>query len=133
MLGSKVAKWVTGFSSGGILSMFKKKGTTPSMPVGSSVDGSAVSTGNYTGGTVVTGTGPATYGGSSIAGINAAGGVAGDVSSDLKAVEQRYYDTYLLYNRLVESGDHEKAKEVFSDLKTYSDEYSNLKKQIKSN
>ncbi len=129
MLGSKIAKWVTGFSKGGILSMFKKKGSTPSMPVGSSVDGSAVSTGNYTGGTVANGTGPTTYGGSSIAGVNSAGGVAGE----LKEVEQRYYDTYLQYNRLVESGDHEKAKEVFSDLKKYSDEYTNLKKQIKSN
>jgi hypothetical protein len=53
------------------------------------------------------------------------------VSPDVKAAEQKYYETYLQYNRLVEQGKYDEAKTVYTDLKAYSDQYNALKNQNK--
>jgi hypothetical protein len=58
-------------------------------------------------------------------------GTTSNAAAELKAVEKKYYDTYLKYNRLVESGDTKGAREIFEELKTYSDKYNALKKALR--
>lgn len=128
-LGSKVAKLVTGFGKGGKIStLFSKSSSASAQPQVQPASGFPVSIGSFAGG----GNGPIALGASSET-PTAAFAVSGDVSGRLADVEKKYYDTYLQYNRLVETNDQEGAKKVFEELKKYSDEYANLKKAVKSN
>ncbi|GAB4269196.1 MAG: hypothetical protein Kow0029_05080 [Candidatus Rifleibacteriota bacterium] len=125
LLGSKVAKWISGFAKGRKVSFFSRGSKIlPSaqpkqnmnMPV---TIGSVAGTGS-TNGPVVMG-----------AQEKIVTGNATVSAEELKAVEKKYYDAYLQYNRLVQSGDTAEAKKVFEQLKTYSDEYNALKKRVR--
>ncbi len=131
MLGSKVAKWVSAFAKGGKVSFFGKGSNVTSQQNGSP----ASSFGNMASGIGSLGgsgrgTGPVVAGDSTV-GV-AQMSVTGATSENLAAVEKKYYDTYLQYNRMVEANDQEGAKKVFEQLKVYSDEYSSLKKAVKA-
>ena len=125
-LGSKVAKWITSFAKGGKVTLARNASSSTSS---FSNDGSPVSIG------AIAGSG--SDNGISAVGSNVAAGassitVSGDLSSQLAAVEKKYYDTYLEYNRMVEANDQNGAKKVFTELKQYSDEYARLKKAVKA-
>ncbi len=128
LLGSKVAKWVSGFTKGRKVSLFNRGSQVQPSEQPRRTGGFPVSIGSVagSGGT----NGPVVLGAQEQSAFT-----TGNVTASpeqLKSVEKKYYDTYLQYNRMVESGDAEGAKKVFEKLKTYSDEYNSLKKQIKS-
>ncbi|MFZ2956619.1 MAG: hypothetical protein WA705_06990 [Candidatus Ozemobacteraceae bacterium] len=115
MLGSKVAKWVCGFFKGTV----SVSGATTSsfkVPSGGITFGNGQSSGTSTSGQASNLTPTGDVGASPVA-----------VSGDLTTVERKYYETYLNYNRLVESGKTDEAQKLFTDLKTYSDQYNALK------
>lgn len=124
MLGSKVAKLIQGFTRGGKVSLFKR-GSEVNQPQGQNFMSAPVSVGTIAGpqssGPVVMGS----QSGDSVA-------VSSVSASALQAAEERYYDAYLQYNRLVESGKHDEAQAVFVELKKFSDEYSALRRQMKA-
>ncbi len=129
LLGSKVAKWVSGFGKGGKIStMFSKGSQASAQNQRTGNVGFPVSIGSIAGSG--RGTGPVVVGSQEAGTPNFS--VSGDASARLVEVEKKYYETYLQYNRLVEKNDQEGAKKIFSELKKYSDEYSNLKKAVKS-
>lgn len=128
VLGSKVAKWISGFSKGKKFSLFGKGNKVlPSMKQKLAGGNFPVSIGSVAG----RGTNGPVVMGSQAAPTAYSGTVAGAVE-ELKSVEKKYYDTYLKYNRLVEAGDTKGAKEIFEQLKVYSDEYNGLKKRVNS-
>jgi hypothetical protein len=127
LLGSKVAKWVSGFTKGRKVSFFNRGSEVlPSQQTQRQSSSFPVSIGSVagSGGT----RGPVVMGSQETV-VNS-GNVAG-AAEQLKSVEKKYYDTYLQYNRMVESGDTAGAKQVFEQLKTYSDQYNSLKKQVR--
>lgn len=124
MLGSKVAKLIQGFTSGGKVSLFNR-GTKVAGPQRQNLMSAPVSVGTIAG---PQSSGPAVMGSQSGGEV----AVSSVSASALQAAEERYYDAYLQYNRLVESGKHEEAQAVFVELKKFSDEYSALRRQMKS-
>lgn len=128
VIGSKVAKWISGFTKGKKFRLFSRKGSDVRTGVGGTSSRSeGITLGHVAGGVNTNQNGGAvTYNSGSVEKIRGSNVSA----SELKEVEMKYYDTYLRYNRMVESGDSDGAKKVFEQLKTYSDQYSQMKKQI---
>lgn len=126
LLGSKVSQWITGFAKGRKVSFFGRgsgvdTSTTPTRTGGFSVGIGSIAGPNNNSGPVVFGSqDKAVFSTSTVSAS----------PETLKAAEKKYYDAYLQYNRLVESGDTAGAKKVFEQLKVYSDEYNSLKKQV---
>ncbi|MGM0598882.1 MAG: hypothetical protein ACQETH_03585 [Candidatus Rifleibacteriota bacterium] len=128
MLGSKVAKWVSGFTKGRKVSLFNRGSQVDPSKQPRPNGGSPVSIGAVAGGGT---NGPVVMGDrqNTTAAINSR--TTTNATEELKTVEKKYYDTYLKYNRLVESGDTKGAREIFEELKTYSDKYNALKKALR--
>ena len=134
VIGSKVAKLISNFAGPGKLSFaklnplnwFKNKGKNlPNM------SGSGINVGSVgNGGDSNQGLGMYT-GGGSVGGLTPVGNVGAPAAGDLATAEKQYYETYLKYNRLVEDGNQDEAKQVFTELKVYSDRYNSLKKEVK--
>lgn len=126
-LGSKIAKLVTSFAKGGKISIFKSGSNltydNPLTPTGQGITVGTVATGGNDSGSQ--GLGIYTGGGQLTTGLHPTSSV--EATPEMEAVQKQYYDAYLQYNRLVESGQHEEAKKVFNDLKVYSDQYNALK------
>ena len=130
LLGSKIAKWVTGGTRLGTFNIFNR-GTNLGTNLNTG-NGNTVNTTNLGG--ISTGEG---FG----LGINNGGTVGGGglrptgdvkpVSGDIQQVERKYYDTYLNYNKLVETGKYDEAKKVYGDLKVLSDQYNTMKSEAK--
>lgn len=125
-LGSKVAKLITNFARGGKVSIINRGNNlgydNPLQQTGQGISiGSVAGGGNDSG---AQGLGIHT-GGQLTGGLHPTGSV--EASPEMEVVQKKYYDAYLQYNRLVENGKHEEAKKVFSELKTYSDQYNALK------
>lgn len=124
VIGSKVAKWAQGIFKGKKISIFNK--------------GKTISTESSTESGFGTGI---TFGEGQNLGINSGGQIGNgmtptsnaevSVSGDIKTVEKKYYETYLNYNKLVESGKYDEAKKVYEELKVYSDQYNAMKKQAR--
>ncbi|MEW6708570.1 MAG: hypothetical protein AB1403_02015 [Candidatus Riflebacteria bacterium] len=124
LLGSKVAKWISSFAGGKKISFFGRGSEIEPSQMPRKTGGFPVGIGNIAGGGT---SGPVVMGSQETP-------ISGNVSASseqLKAAEKKYYDAYLQYNRMVETGDSAGAKKVFEQLKVYSDQYNNLKKQVK--
>jgi hypothetical protein len=126
-LGSRVAKWITGMSRGGKVTWFPRGNNLPGgsntgsgygISIGQVGESGGQGLGIFTGGQV--------GGGLTPVGDVSAAPVA--VSGNLKQVEEKYYQTYMEYNRLLQAGDQTKAQQVYGELKTYHDQYNSLKK-----
>lgn len=125
-VGSKVAKWVTGLFGK------NKNNKTVANGMETAIDyktGLTIGNGIAEGSELPVACGPSI----SASMDTTAGNVSGDanVLKALKEVENNYYQAYLEYNSLLASNNIEAAKEVFKKLKTYSDQYSALRKAIK--
>lgn len=124
-LGSRVAQMVRGFVTGNRQTFLgRDRGTPVAMPQQPRAVSGPVSVGAIA------------QGGREIA-VSGSRTVDGDVdasasSERLREVERKYYDAYLRYNRLVEAGERQEAREVFEQLQNYSDEYSNLRRHLRS-
>jgi uncharacterized membrane protein len=130
VVGSKVAKWVSG--------LFGKKKSTTNNNV-SSFSNQTVST-NYDNGVTFGNVGNtvseipvanAPVISASGEAVSSKASISSEKAQLLKECEEKYYQSYLEYNRKVEANDTVGAKAVFEDLKKYSDEYSQLKKSLK--
>ena len=123
-LGSRVAQIVRGFVTGNRQTFFgRDRGTPVAMPQQQRAVSGPVSVGAIAQGAEVAVSGSRVVDGD----------VDGSASSErLKEVERKYYEAYLRYNRLVEAGEQQQAREVFSELQRYSDEYSTLRRHLRS-
>ena len=131
VLGSKVAKWISGFTGHhGRLSFFRHRGSDVRAKIGGRGSRSRGITIGHVAGGVNThqNSGAVTYN----SGYRTKFTPHSVSASQLKQVEKNYYDSYLKYNRMVESGNTTGAKKVFEQLKTYSDQYSKLKKLVRA-
>lgn len=123
VVGSKVAKWVRGLFKG--KSIFNKGKAV-------ATDASTETRNNGAGITIGEGQNLGINSGGQIGnGMIPTGNVEATVSGDLQSVEKKYYETYLKYNQLVENKKYDEAKNVYEELKVYSDQYNALKKQAK--
>ncbi|MFZ2960371.1 MAG: hypothetical protein WA705_26105 [Candidatus Ozemobacteraceae bacterium] len=146
-IGSKVAKFVANGWKGNLsLNGFFSNGTNinSSIPFSSiPTSGSGQTLGmNNGGGQLTGGLTPTNDVGAAVTTTNeipvtgtansvtsAPAGQSAPVSGDLTAVERKYYDTYLNYNRLLEQGKSAEAQKVAGELQVVAEQYNALKAQ----
>ena len=124
-IGSKVAKWVSGLFG-------KKKNAAKATTADISGYEKGVTVGNGSTSTssseVPVACAPVDSSTKSVSSSKKADSVT---SQRIKEVEDNYYKSYQEYNQKLTNNDIEGAKEVFEDLKKYSDEYTTLKRSVK--
>ncbi len=126
-LGSRIAKWITGGSSGKTVSSGKSistVGSTLSTPMRTGISVGNISAGLEEG--VIAAGAPAGFSPEVQGSIN----LTAEQGAQLEEAEQRYYKAYLEYNRLIQANETKKAKEMFEQLKQYSDEYNAIKRSF---